>query len=151
VRTSTPIARLIYFEPDLYDATRTNSEEAPMTSSSDDTVAAVERFNDAFNRHDVDAVMAAMTDDCVFENTSPPDGQRYEGPSQVRAAWEEFFAASPTARFDGEDVIATGDRCVVQWRYTWTNDDGSTSALRGVDVLRVRDGKVAEKFAYVKG
>jgi hypothetical protein len=39
----------------------------------------------------------------------------------------------------------------VQWRYIWTNDDGSTSSLRGVDVLRVRDGKVAEKFAYVKG
>ncbi len=151
VRASTPIVRLIYFEPDLYDATRTNPEEASMPDSSDTTVAAVDRFNDAFNRHDVDAVMAAMTDDCVFENTSPPNGQRYEGQDQVRAAWEEFFAASPTAHFDGEDVITTGDRCIVQWRYTWTNDDGSTSALRGVDVLRVRDGKVAEKFAYVKG
>ena len=115
------------------------------------TAEAVDRFNEAFNRHDVDAVMAAMTDDCVFENTSPPNGQRYEGQDQVREAWVEFFAASPTAHFDGEDVIATGDRCIVQWRYTWTTDDGSTSALRGVDVLRVRDGKVAEKFAYVKG
>ena len=151
VRTSTPIVRLIYLEPDLFDATRTDREEAPMTNSPDETVAAVDRFNDAFNRHDVDAVMAAMTDDCVFENTAPPNGQRYEGRDQVRAAWEEFFAASPTAHFDGEDVIAAGDRCIVQWRYTWTNDDGSTSALRGVDVLRVRDGKVAEKFAYVKG
>jgi ketosteroid isomerase-like protein len=122
-----------------------------MTDSPDATVAAVDRFNEAFNRHDVDAVMAGMTDDCVFENTSPPNGQRYEGQDQVRAAWEAFFDASPTAHFDGEDVIATGDRCTVQWRYTWTNDDGSTSALRGVDVLRVRDGKVAEKFAYVKG
>ena len=115
------------------------------------TAEAVERFNEAFNRHDVDAVMAAMTDDCVFENTSPPDGHRYEGQAQVRGAWEEFFAASPDAHFDGEDVIVAGDRCVVQWRYTWTNGDGSTSSLRGVDVLRVRDGLVAEKFAYVKG
>ena len=48
-------------------------------------------------------------------------------------------------------MIVAGDRGVVQWIYTWTNDDGSTSSLRGVDVLRVRDGKVAEKFAYVKG
>jgi cation diffusion facilitator family transporter len=151
VRASAATVRLIYFEPDLYDATRASREETVMTDPSDPTVAAVDRFNEAFNRHDVDAVMAAMTDDCVFENTSPPNGQRYEGQAQVRAAWEEFFAASPTARFDGEDVIATGDRCVVQWRYTWTNDDGSTSAIRGVDVLRVRDGKVAEKFAYVKG
>jgi ketosteroid isomerase-like protein len=151
VRTSTPIVRLIYFEPDLYDATRAAREEDPMTSSSDDTVAAVDRFNEAFNNHDVDAVMAAMTDDCVFENTSPPNGDRYEGQDDVRKAWEDFFAASPSAHFEGEDVIASGDRCVVQWRYTWTNDDGSTSALRGVDVLRVRDGKIAEKFAYVKG
>jgi len=115
------------------------------------TLEAVDRFNDAFNRHDVDAVMAAMTDDCVFENTSPPEGRRYEGKDQVRAAWEEFFAASPDAHFDGEDVIVAGDRCIVQWQYTWSNDDGTKSSLRGVDVLRVRDGKVAEKFAYVKG
>ena len=47
-------------------------------------------------------------------------------------------------------MIATGDRCVVQWRYTW-NDDGTEQHIRGVDVIRVRDGKVAEKFAYVKG
>ena len=116
-----------------------------------ETADAVERFNEAFNRHDVDAVMAAMTADCVFENTSPPDGRRYDGQEQVRSAWEEFFAASPDAHFDAEDVIVGGDRCVVQWRYTWTNDDGSLSSLRGVDVLRVRDGLVAEKFAYVKG
>jgi cation diffusion facilitator family transporter len=147
VRDSTSIVKLIFFEPDFYDPNRVEHEETPMT----DTAGAIERFNEAFNRHDVDAVMAAMTDDCVFENTSPPDGRRYEGPASVRAAWEEFFAASPDAHFDGEDVIVAGDRCVVQWRYTWTNDDGTTGTLRGVDVLRVRDGRVAEKLAYVKG
>jgi ketosteroid isomerase-like protein len=120
----------------------------PVTAA---TIAAVERFNEAFNRHDVDAVMAAMTDDCVFESTSPPFGDRHEGQDAVRRAWIDFFAGSPTAWFDGEDVIATGDRCVVQWRYSWTDDDGSRHELRGVDVIRVRDGRVAEKFAYVKG
>lgn len=157
VRTSAPTTRLIYIEPDLYDAARTSSEELPMTPSSSlsgsdtGTVATVDRFNEAFNRHDVDGVMSAMTDDCVFENTSPPNGERFEGQDRVRAAWEAFFAASPTAHFDAEDVITSGDRCVVQWRYTWTNDGGTTDAIRGVDVLRVRGGKVAEKFAYVKG
>jgi ketosteroid isomerase-like protein len=115
------------------------------------TRAAVDRFNDAFNAHDVDAVMAAMTVDCVFESTSPPNGSRHEGQAAVRTAWEEFFAASPTAHFDAEDVITTGDRCVVQWRYTWRSDDGTEAQIRGVDVMRVREGKVAEKFAYVKG
>jgi ketosteroid isomerase-like protein len=113
------------------------------------TIAAVDRFNEAFNRHDVDAVMAAMTDDCVFESTSPPAGERHEGQAAVRAAWEAFFAASPTAHFDGEEVIVTGDRCIVRWIYTWT--DGTGGRVHGVDVIRVRDGKVAEKLAYVKG
>jgi ketosteroid isomerase-like protein len=114
------------------------------------TIAAVERFNEAFNRHDVDAVMEAMTDDCVFENTSPPDGGRHVGAADVRAAWLDFFAASPTAHFDTEDVVARGDRCVVLWRYSWS-DDGTEHHVRGVDVIRVRDGRVAEKLAYVKG
>ena len=122
-----------------------------MADDSAATAAAVDTFNEAFNRHDVDAVMAAMTDDCVFESTSPPFGERHEGQAAVRAAWESFFTSTPTAHFDAEDVITTGDRCVVQWRFTWKNDDATDGAVRGVDVIRVRDGKVAEKFAYVKG
>ena len=115
------------------------------------TITAVEAFNDAFNRHDVDAVMAHMTEDAVFESTNPPAGERHEGAAAVRAAWEAFFAASPTAHFDAEEVIATADRCVVRWIYTWTGDDGTTGRVHGVDVIRVRDGLVAEKLAYVKG
>ena len=48
-------------------------------------------------------------------------------------------------------MIVAGDRCVVQWRYTWKTTTAAQAAMRGVDVIRVRDGKVAEKFAYVKG
>lgn len=115
------------------------------------TLAAVDAFNEAFNAHDVDAVMERMTDDAVFESTSPPHGERHEGAAAVRDAWEAFFAASPSAHFDAEDVIVAGDRCVVRWVYSWHEDDGSAGSIRGVDVLRVRDGKVAEKLAYVKG
>ncbi len=115
------------------------------------TIATIERFNDAFNRHDVDAVMAAMTVDVVFENTSPPDGERHEGQQAVRAAWEELFRSSPHARFEAEELFACGDRCVVRWLYRWFDEAGGVGHLRGVDVFRARDGKVAEKLAYVKG
>ena len=125
-------------------------------TQSDATTAAtldvIERFNVAFNRHDVDAVMAAMTDDCVFENTSPsPDGTRYEGQAAVRRFWEEFFHASPQAVFTTEDILAAGDRCTVRWIYNWGGDGASAGHVRGVDVFQVRDGKVAEKLSYVKG
>lgn len=126
--------------------------ETTHTDQTQATLDAVERFNTAFNQHDVDAVMAAMTDDCVFENTSPfPDGERYAGQAAVRAFWQQFFAGSPHALFETEDMFAGGDRCVVRWRYNWIEADGRRGHIRGVDVFRVRDGKVAEKFAYVKG
>ncbi len=70
----------------------------------------IEGFNDAFNWHDVDAVMAAMTENCVFENTyPPPDGKRYEGQAAVRIFWERFFASSPHATFETVDIFACGD------------------------------------------
>lgn len=116
------------------------------------TLAAVQRFNEAFDRHDVDGVMKAMTRDCIFENTCPPpDGERFAGQDSVRAFWEKFFTSSPDARFTTEEIFAAKDRCVVRWRYDWTGKDGSHGHIRGVDLFRVRDGKVAEKFAYVKG
>ena len=113
----------------------------------DQTEATILRFNTAFNAHDVDAVMALMTEDCVFENTSPaPDGERYEGQAAVRGAWERLFAGAPEARFEAEEMVVMGDRCVVRWRYDW-----GAGHVRGVDLFRVRAGKVAEKLSYVKG
>jgi len=121
-----------------------------MTSVEDQTaatLAAVARFAAAFDRHDVDGVMAAMTADCVFENTGPsPDGERYEGAAAVRAFWSRFFETNPQARFETEEQFAAGDRCVVRWRYDW-----GTGHVRGIDVFRVRGDQVAEKLCYVKG
>ncbi len=67
------------------------------------TLEVISRFNDEFNRHDVDGVMALMTADCVFENTLPaPDGERFEGTAAVRTFWRRFFQSTPGARFETE-------------------------------------------------
>jgi ketosteroid isomerase-like protein len=126
--------------------------ESKLDAQSAHTLTVVERFNEAFNRHDVDAVMALFTDDCVFENTyPPPDGERHVGQAAVRVFWDDFFKGSPHAHFDAEDIFASADRCLVRWVYRWIGGDGKPGHIRGVDVFRVRDGKVAEKLAYVKG
>ena len=113
------------------------------------TRAAIARFGAAFDRCDVDAVMAAMTTDCVFESTSPPDGQRHEGQAAVRQAWTELFAASGSAVFETEELIVCGERAVARWRYTWA--PGPDGHVRGIDIFEVRDGLIAEKLSYVKG
>jgi ketosteroid isomerase-like protein len=118
-----------------------------MTSGMPDgPVAAVQRFQKAFDARDVDAIMAAMTRDCVFEDTSPPDGRRHVGADAVRAAWTGLFAGAPDGVFTTEELIEGGDQVVVRWRYEW-----GSGHVRGVDVFTVRDGLVAEKLAYVKG
>lgn len=95
--------------------------------------------------------MALMTDDVVFENTSPrPDGERFEGAPAVRVFWEQLFERSPKAHFATEDMFAADDRCLVMWNYTFVNSKGQGN-VRGVDVFTVRDGKVSEKLSYVKG
>jgi uncharacterized protein (TIGR03086 family) len=112
----------------------------------DDTLATLVRFNTAFGRQDVDGIMALMTDDCVFEDTSPPDGTRHVGQDAVRAAWDALFTANPAGVFTTEHAVVQEDRATYQWVYDW--GDGH---IRGIDLFKVRDGKVAEKFSYVKG
>jgi ketosteroid isomerase-like protein len=116
-----------------------------------DTARALTTFSNAFGSGDVDAIMALMTDDVVFEATGPaPDGVRHEGAEAVRAVWVEVFG-TPDARFSEEESFVSGDRGVLRWRFSWTEPDGSPGHVRGVDVLRFRDGLVAEKLSYVKG
>ncbi len=114
--------------------------------------ATLARFSAAFGRGDVDAIMALMTDDCVFEATGPaPDGTRHEGADTVRAVWEELFGQTRDAAFTEEESFVVGDRGVLRWRFDWADDQGEPGHVRGVDLLRLRDGRVAEKLSYVKG
>jgi ketosteroid isomerase-like protein len=119
-----------------------------MATSDDvrDPLAVVARFNEAWKAHDLSAALALTTDDCVFEATAPaPDGARAQGRAELAAAWQPIFADT-ASRFSAEETFAAGERVVVRWRYDW-----SGGHVRGVDVIRVRDGLVAEKLAYVKG
>jgi uncharacterized protein (TIGR02246 family) len=124
---------------------------APAQTGAPATRAVVDRFNEAFNRHDAAAVASLLTDDTVFEDTSPaPDGQRIEGKTAVAAYWRGWFARNADAKFEAEETIVSGDRAVVRWVYRKVRN-GQPWHLRGVDIFTVRDGKVAAKMAYVKG
>src|SRR5580765_3392651 len=125
--------------------------EANAPSQEQLTRTTVDRFNEAFNRHDADALASLLTDDTVFEDTSPPpDGRRIEGRAAVVEFWREWFTRNTDAVFEAEDVIVSGDRAVVRWVYRKLRN-GQPWHLRGVDVFTVRGERVAAKLAYVKG
>ena len=141
----------------LASMTPRGAREIMMTSKQNPQVATpttrmvIDGFNEAFNRHDADAVATFLTDDTVFEDTCPaPDGRRIEGKAAVVAFWRAWFAGNSDAVFEAEDVIVSGNRAVVRWVYRKLRN-GQPWHLRGVDVFTVQDGKVAAKLAYVKG
>lgn len=115
------------------------------------TAGIVVGFNEAFGRGDLDAVMAMMTPDCVFESTTPPDGERFSGSEAVRGCFERFFGQTRNPVFETEELVVAGDRAVVGWRFSWSEEDGTPGHVRGVDVLTIRGDRVAEKRSYVKG
>lgn len=123
---------------------------SPAAATGLDAVLAA--FAAAFGAGDVDAIMALMSEDCVFEATGPaPDGVRSTGAPAVRGIWEDLFGDTRDARFTTEEAFTAGDRGVLRWRFDWTGPDGSPGHVRGVDVLTFREGKVCQKLSYVKG
>mgnify|MGYP002652420262 CR=1 FL=1 len=118
-------------------------------ASADAPLAVVGRFNAAFNRHDLDGLRALITADCVFVDTTPPAGTTHRGADAVLAAFGKLFADSPAAHFETLGGVVGGAGAAYRWRYRWGS--GPDAFVEGVDVFGCRDGRVAEKRAYVKG
>lgn len=121
-----------------------------LSQSAEEVTGAVQRFNDALERRDFGQFADVMTEDCVFEDTDPrPNGKRYEGKETVLSFFREMAKSSPHSRFEIEETFTSGDRCVVLWNHRWVRE-GVSGNNRGIDVFRVREGRVAEKLSYTK-
>ncbi len=116
------------------------------------TVEFLQSFADAFNAHDINAVMSHMTDDCVFEASSGPDvvGKRSKGQAQVRKAFEEVFSMYPDARWENPKHFIAGDRGFSEWFFSGTKKDGTRVEVTGCDLFTFKDGKIAIKNSYRK-
>jgi ketosteroid isomerase-like protein len=112
----------------------------------------LDAFAEAWNRHDVNAILSMMTPDCVFEASRGPEvkGTRYVGQEEVRRGVEEVFATFPDARWNGPKHFIAGDRGVSEWVFTGTGPDGARVEVQGCDVFTFRDGKIAIMNSYRK-
>lgn len=116
---------------------------------SDGTAEIIRRFNDVFLRHDPSTLDDLVAEDCVIENTQPaPNGARQVGRKACVVTWKEI-ATAPGTHFDLEDVVVSGDRAIIRWRYWW--GESEADSVRGVNLMRVREGRIVEAMGYVKG
>ena len=107
---------------------------------------------EAFNRHDLDAIMAYFSEDCSFDFPRGPEffGQRFEGKAQVREALAGRFKGIPDVYY-GDDrhwISADGSKGVSEWTLTGTTTAGLPIKVRGTDHWEFWDGKVTRKDSY---
>lgn len=116
------------------------------------TVELLQAFADAWNRHDIDALMAFMTNDCVFEASAGAQvcGTSCVGREAVRGGFEEVWATYPDARWDSPRHFVCGDRGVSEWTFRGTRKDGARVEVNGCDVFTFRGDKIALKNSYRK-
>lgn len=116
------------------------------------TIALLVTFAEAWNRHDIDTLMACMTEDCVFEASAGAGvaGTRYVGTEEVRAGYMAVWTQYPDAQWGGARHFTCGDRGVSEWTFTGTNAEGYRAEVHGCDLFTLRDGKIALKNSYRK-
>lgn len=123
-----------------------------MTQSSVVNEAFLQSFVDAFNAHDLNAIMNAMTDDCVFQASAGPDvdGETFQGQAEVRKAFENVFMNFPDARWSDPRHLIIGDRGISEWTFSGTKSDGKRVEVTGCDLFTFSNGKIAIKNSYRK-
>jgi ketosteroid isomerase-like protein len=108
----------------------------------------VERFIRAFQQRDVSVIPVLVAEDCVMEAMQPaPDGERVEGYHANVLFWKAMISDAK-ASFEVEDLIVCREWAINRWRYRF--GEGSEDSVRGVTLLQVRDGKIAQALAYAK-
>ena len=123
-----------------------------MTMTGSATVETLRALLDAFNRHDLDAVMSFFDDDCVLEMPRGPEpwGQRYSGADAVRAGLATRFAGLPDAHWGEDRHWVSGNFGISEWTLTGTTADGRSLRVRGTDHFEFRGDKLARKDSYWK-
>ena len=116
------------------------------------TIEMLDAFADAWNRHDIDALMSFMADDCTFESSAGPDvcGRRFSGREAVRNGFLDVWAVFPDAHWGNARHFVHGDRGVSEWTFTGTKADGTRVEVNGCDLFTFRDGRIALKNSYRK-
>ena len=116
------------------------------------TAAQLSDLFEAFNRHDIDAVMAYFSDDCVFNAAGGEEacGTRFEGVEAVGRAFSNVWTTMPDAHWAHHGHFVHGDRAVSEWIFSGTGKDGGRIEAEGADLFRLRAGKIVFKQAFRK-
>ena len=116
------------------------------------TTAVLEQFLAAFNAHDLDAIMAFFTDDCVFEmpRGPAPGGRRLVGRDAVREGIRSRLEGIPDVHYGDDRHWVCGDRGVSEWTLRGTQRTGGRIEVRGCDLFEFSGARISRKDSFWK-
>ena len=121
--------------------------------SDDRNLETLRQVLDAFNRHDLDAIISYFAEDCVFDSPRGPDqrGTRFVGKSDVRRGLAARFEGIPDVHYGDDDHFACGRRGASEWTISGTTVGGDRIDVRGCDLWTFgEDGKLVRKDSFWK-
>lgn len=123
-----------------------------MNSTRSISVKTLEDILDAFNRHDLDAIMEFFAEDGVFDMPRGPNpwGQRFVGKAKIREGLASRFTGIPDVHYGDDNHWVCGNHGVSEWTLTGTTQAGFRIEVRGCDLWEFRDDKVVRKDSYWK-
>jgi len=121
-------------------------------ASTKTATSVLQGFLDAFNAHDVDAIMSFFAEDCVLDMPSGPGpgGRRLVGREQVREGIQSRLDGIPDVHYGDDRHWICGDRAVSEWTIRGTQRTGERIEVRGCDLLELVDGKITRKDSFWK-
>jgi len=105
----------------------------------------INRYFDAFNRHDLEGVVACFHNDAVLVS---PDGKRLVGIAEVRRSYAKEFALFPDAHCDLRVCTGNSGRGVAESYFTGTRSRETRVEAIGAEVMEILDGKIKEIRDY---
>jgi ketosteroid isomerase-like protein len=108
----------------------------------------IERYNAAWNAHDLDAIVSMHAPGMVFENHTV--GERAEGP-EVREHIDRIFQNWPDLRFTGRRLYVRDGLVVNEWTAQATDKEGRRLEWDGIDVFPFENGLILRKDVYSAG
>jgi ketosteroid isomerase-like protein len=117
-----------------------------------DATAVLRGFIDAFNAHDLDAIMSFFAEDCVMDMPAGagPGGRRLVGKEAVREGIRSRLDGIPDVHYGDDSHWACGDRGVSEWTLRGTRRTGERIEVRGCDLLELTDGRISRKDSFWK-
>jgi ketosteroid isomerase-like protein len=111
----------------------------------DDLERTIERYNDAWNAHDVETIVSLHAPGMVFENHTA--GERVEG-DEVGPHIARIFENWPDLAFRGRHLYSGDGVVVSEWTATATDREGRRLEWDGVDIFPFENGLIARKDVY---